>query len=221
MIDRTPEEELMEDAAQAKAYAAADFSKSNQSFVDRFLDLGQPGAGWKVVDLGCGPAEIPIRLVKAHGGINITAVDGSAAMIALAKKAVASAGKDAHKRIELLEGCIPGLPLAEHSFDAIISNSLLHQLHEPAGLWREVKRLGRSGAVVYCVDLFRPKSEAEAKAIVERTAAREPEILKTDYLNSLLAAFSIEEIQSQLDAEKLNLTIEKVSDRHIQIFGRL
>lgn len=220
-MKRRPEEELMEDVKQAKAYAAADFSQSNQSFVDRFLKLARPGARWKVIDIGCGPAEIPLRLVKAHRGVSITAVDGSAAMIELAQKAVAQAGKDAQRRIALLEGRIPGLPLPPHTFDAVVSNSLLHQLHKPAGLWQEAKRLGRSGAIVYCVDLVRPGSESEAKAIVERTAPKAPAILKKDYYNSLLAAFSIDEVQAQLDAEKLSLKIERVSDRHIQIFGRL
>ena len=37
-MKRVLEPELMDDAAQARAYAKADFSEENQGFVDRFRD---------------------------------------------------------------------------------------------------------------------------------------------------------------------------------------
>ena len=46
-MKRTLEPELMEDVAQARAYAQADFAEENQGFVDRFRDYF-PG-------LECGP----------------------------------------------------------------------------------------------------------------------------------------------------------------------
>ena len=62
-MDRRPEPELMDSTAQTVAYAEADFSESNSLFVEHFLaaftDL--PARG-ELADLGCGPADICIRL---------------------------------------------------------------------------------------------------------------------------------------------------------------
>jgi len=63
LLERLPEpEELMDGEEQARAYAAADFADVNQSFVDRFrATFPELSAGY-VVELGCGPADNPMRL---------------------------------------------------------------------------------------------------------------------------------------------------------------
>lgn len=72
------------------------------------------------------------------------------------------------------------------------------------------------------MDLFRPDSNKQANEIVEKYAGEEAEILKTDFYNSLLAAFSPEEVHQQLqDAGLTNMQIETVSDRHLLIHGWL
>ena len=48
-------------------------------------------------------------------------------------------------------------------------------------------------------DLTRPDSVATADALVDRYADGEPELLRRDYFQSLLAAFTIDEIRAQLD----------------------
>src|SRR5438094_644174 len=63
-MERILEPELMDDAAQALAYARADFADVNRGFVDRFRTMFPDLAGSRVVDLGCGPADIPIRLAR-------------------------------------------------------------------------------------------------------------------------------------------------------------
>ncbi|HEX9419829.1 MAG TPA: class I SAM-dependent methyltransferase, partial [Methylomirabilota bacterium] len=90
-MDRILEPELMTDAAQALAYAEADFAQVNQGFVDRFRACFPKAAGGSMVDLGCGPGDIPVRFARALPGFSITAVDGSEPMIALAEKAVKAA----------------------------------------------------------------------------------------------------------------------------------
>ncbi|MBI1866016.1 MAG: SAM-dependent methyltransferase, partial [Nitrospirae bacterium] len=39
LLSRVPESEVMDDPAQASAYARADFADVNRGFVDRFLSL--------------------------------------------------------------------------------------------------------------------------------------------------------------------------------------
>jgi len=48
-MERIPEDELMEDESQALAYAAADFSTSNQMFGDRLIaDFGTDCTDWGI-----------------------------------------------------------------------------------------------------------------------------------------------------------------------------
>lgn len=208
----------MEDAEQARAYAKADFSTSNQWYVDHLLADFPKNLG-NVLDIGCGPADVPVRLARAHPTIRITAIDGSAAMLAHAQKTVQASGL--HERISAVHGYIPGLPFDEHSFDAVLSKDLLHHLPDPMVLWTEAGRLGRRGAAVYVMDLFRPASPDAARTIVETVAGGEHPILKEDFYNSLCAAFTVEEVRSQIKQSGLGLDVIQISDRHMLIRGLL
>lgn len=64
-MNRVLEPELTTDPDQADAYPAGDFATVNQAFVDRFRALFPGFARGRLVDLGCGPADIPIRFCRA------------------------------------------------------------------------------------------------------------------------------------------------------------
>jgi SAM-dependent methyltransferase len=218
-MDRILEPELMDDDAQSRAYAKADFSASNQRFVDGLVGAF-PSSLRRVVDLGCGPADVVLRLARAVQDASITAVDGSAPMIALARRAVRAAGVDS--RVTLLEAKLPRLPLDAQAFDAVLSKDLLHHLANPSVLWQEVMRLGRPGAAVYVMDLIRPDTPEAARGIVEAVAASEDAILRQDFFNSLCAAFTVDEVAAQLQATGLNqLALTRSGDRHLLVQGRL
>ena len=217
-MDRTLEPEIMADAEQSIAYASADFSTSNQHFVDHLV-ANYPKALRNVIDIGCGPCDVMLRLADACPDVRITAIDGSAAMIKLASQAVSHARHEA--RITVTQGFIPGLSLPEHSFDAVLSKDLLHHLPDPTVLWREAQRLGRPGAIVCVMDLIRPTTQQDARTIVDKVAPHEHPILKEDFYNSLCAAFTIEEVEAQLRHAGLPLQVSHVGDRHMLIEGVL
>lgn len=216
-MQRVPEPELMEDPAQALVYARADFSDVNQGFVERFRASFAELTRGRVLDLGCGPADVPVRLVRALPGVEVVAVDGSEAMLAEARKVVVGVTG----RIRLVQARVPALPFRSRAFDAIISNSLVHHLAEPGAFWQELLRLGRPGAPLLIMDLFRPDSPERAREIVETAAADEDPILKQDFYNSLLAAFTPEEVRAQLPAPLAHLDCRIVSERHWLVSGRL
>lgn len=218
-MERVLEPELMEDPAQALAYARADFAEVNQGFVDRFRATFPELTRGGVLDLGCGPADIPIRLARALPDLRITAVDGADAMLSHARRAVAKAGFT--DRVRLLRARLPGLPFPPRSFDAVISNSLLHHLADPQVFWQEIVRLGRPGTAVFVMDLFRPDSPERAREIVEAAAADENPTLKQDFFHSLLAAFTPEEVRAQLPPSLAHLDCRIVSDRHWLVSGHL
>jgi ubiquinone/menaquinone biosynthesis C-methylase UbiE len=219
-MDRILEPELMTDEAQAAAYAQADFVQVNQGFVDRFRACFPKVIGGTMVDLGCGPGDIPVRFARALPAFTITAVDGSEPMIALARQAVKEAGVEDR----VLPRCarLPMLPLPLQSFDAVVSNSLAHHMPDPHLFWNEVVRLGKPGAVVLVMDLFRPESPQRAREIVEQYSGNEAPVLKEDFFNSLCAAFTLREVRYQIRSRGLGgLVCELASDRHWIIWGHL
>ncbi len=220
-MDRRPEPELMDSTAQTVAYAEADFSESNSLFVEHFLGAfdGLPARG-KLADLGCGPADICIRLHERLPGWHITGVDAGENMLKRATEGLRRAGlQDA---IALHLAYLPDAGLGTQRFDAVVSNSLLHHLPDPATLWSSVLQVGKPGAAVTVMDLRRPATEQEAESLVDEYAADAPPILREDFYNSLLAAYTPGEVESQLREAGLDhLRVSLPSDRHWIATGTL
>ena len=220
-MQRIPEPELMDEAEQARAYAQADFAEPNQRFVDCFEAEFPELQQGSVLDLGCGPGDIVLRLAARRTGLTVHGIDGSAAMLQFASEALHAAPQFGG-RVQFIQGLLPGASLPLAGYDAVVSNSLLHHLHDPAVFWEAVREAGRPGAGVLVMDLFRPSSRAAAQAIVDQYAANEPELLRADFFASLCAAFEPDEIRAQLRACGLaGLQVQTVSDRHLLVTGRL
>jgi SAM-dependent methyltransferase len=220
-MERTPEPELMEDEAQALAYASADFEDANAGFC-KHVHARLPGLADDVlaVDLGCGPADIPLRLARSHPGWRFDAVDGAAAMLATARAAVDRSGIG--ERIALHLARLPETGLKARAYDLVLSNSLLHHLADPGALFDAVRGLGRPGAGVLIMDLCRPATEKAAQDLVERYSPNEPAVLKRDFFRSLCAAYRPDEVRAHLEAAELDrLAVDMVSDRHLLVWGRL
>ena len=219
VMDRIPEPELMDGVEQAAAYAAADFADANSLFVDLVRRCFPHHSPRHIIDLGCGPGDILVRLAREWPEAGVTGVDGADAMLAHARTAVADAGIGA--RTLLLSERLQALSLS-HRFDTIVSNSLLHHLADPDLLWRRIQDLGSTGAAVLVMDLVRPDDEAQARVWVRRYAEGAPEVLRQDFYHSLRAAYRPEEIRHQLRRAGLgHFIVERASDRHIAIYGRL
>ena len=219
-MKRIPELELMDDPEQARAYAGADFSEPHQAFVERFAQCFPRHRPRRVLDLGCGAADITIRFARTHSGCDLTGVDGAPAMLALAREAIKRVKLD--HRVHLREVRLPDTTLAQHAFDTLISNSLLHHLADPQVLWRAVGDCAEPGAAVFIMDLRRPDTREQAGRLVEEYADAEPEVLKRDFFNSLLASYRPEEIVAQLARVNLScLRVEAVGDRHVMVYGLL
>jgi len=217
---RVTEPELMDDTAQAEAYAAADFAEAHSRIVATF-ERCFPGAlvTGAVLDLGCGPGDIGFRFAARYPGCSVTGVDGAGSMIRLAnaRRAHEPAMAD---RVHFIEGLLPDAPIPEGPFAAIISNSLLHHLHDPQVLWQTILSHASPDTKIYVVDLMRPRTVSGAQRLVDDYAAGEPDILRRDFYNSLCAAFEPHEVEAQLVAAGLaGLTVEVISDRHLAVHG--
>lgn len=221
-MKRIVEPELMTDQAQALAYAQADFESAHSSYPKLFAEKFPrwPGKAHGL-DLGCGPCDVTIRFANAHPGWTIHAVDGSAAMLKHARAAIAR-NRGLTDRIKLIEGFIPGARIPRKTYDVILSSSFLHHLHDPPVLWQTVRRYSKRGTIVFIADLRRPSSRARAREFERKYSRGEPEVLRRDFFNSLLAAFTPSEVRRQLKTAGLEeLQVEIISDRHQIVFGRI
>lgn len=226
-MQRIPEpEELMNDSMQAKAYGDADFSEANRLFVELLERLAMaatqaPSLQGRLLDLGCGPADIPLMLVRRHPQLTIDAVDGAPAMLELARQKLA-AHPDDEPRIRLMCEHLPCPGLAAQGYDLIASNSLLHHLADPDVLWQTVAGCARPGADILVMDLARPDSATAVDTLVERYADGAPPVLRRDFRNSLFASYTPTEVEDQLQRAGLNqLAVTQVSDRHLAIAGKM
>jgi SAM-dependent methyltransferase len=221
-MERIPEPELMDDPAQALAYAREDFSEPNALFVEQFVRLQGERFEGRILDLGCGPADISLRFARVYPEARIDALDGSDAMLTFARQALEASEPSVRARVNLICACLPWADLPAHRYDAVVSNSLLHHLHRPEVLWETLRRSARPGAAVAIMDLMRPASAQAVDRLVTTYAGAAPEILRRDFRNSLFAAFTPEEVRDELiNAGLPGLRVEPVSDRHLLVRGRM
>ncbi|MET0917894.1 MAG: class I SAM-dependent methyltransferase [Burkholderiales bacterium] len=219
-MDRIPEPELMDEAAQALAYASADFSEPHDAFVARFRRCFPDFIGGSVLDLGCGPADVTMRFARAYPAAQILGVDGASAMLTLGCDAVAAT--DLEGRVRLLQVRLPAESFPGSPYAGVISNSLLHHLADPRVLWEAIVSAAAPGACVFVMDLMRPPSREAASQLLALHAADAPEVLRRDFFNSLLAAFRPDEVRQQLaDSGLPYLRVEVASDRHLIAYGRM
>lgn len=225
VMDRVPENELMNGEEQAKAYAFADFTEAHNFFIEKFIvkftHLGfNSSFNDTVLDLGCGSCDITRKFAVAFPDADFHAVDGAKEML---KYAAEINGTDnLSNRIKLIETCLPDVELPQQFYNTIISNSLLHHLHDPLVLWNTILKHAKPFAYIFVMDLMRPIDEQTVKFLSKEYLINEPDILIEDFENSLRAAFTVKEVRQQLVETGLTkLNVEEVTDRHMIIYGVL
>lgn len=207
-MQRVPEPALMNDPRQAAAYAGEDLDNAYWLFVQLFHkyfpDLVPNDA---ILDLGCGPAAIPLRLAKRFHKCQIHCVDGAPQMLIQGKRAVQREGLE--EQIHFFHGNLPDrLSLPRDRYEMVISNSFLHHLTDPMMLWNAIRDYCLPGGAILIVDLLRPTSKEKAQLLVDQYMPDAPALLRQDMLLSLRAAYTIDEVKAQL--EQANLT-QKIS----------
>ncbi|MFI5557884.1 class I SAM-dependent methyltransferase [Amycolatopsis japonica] len=119
------------------------FTESEYEFL-----LSKISPGEDVLDMGCGTGRFTVPL--AESGANVTGLDLSAGMLAVARGKLEERGL----RAELREGDMAALPFPDGSFDTV--SSMLALMHIPIAdrqaVFREVSRvLKPGGRMVLCV----------------------------------------------------------------------
>ena len=153
-----------------------------------FAELG-PRAGELVVDVGCRDARHSIRLVREHGLRGI-ALDPVPRHLELAREAVAEAGVD----VEVLQGAIEALPLADASADWVWCRDVLVHVDVGRGLAECARVLRPGGRVVAYVTLATELLEPGERAMLVAATALVPESLDAAHVESCAVAAGLEQV---------------------------
>lgn len=211
-IPRTLEPESMESYEEAMAYEMMDHAVPNVQFVDDLLAGGE--VGQYVMDLGCGPAAIPIELCERMLDVQVIAIDSAVSMLEVAKMQIDFAGL--LDRVCLEQGDAKDISDFQESVaDTVISNSLFHHLADPELGLQSAMFLARPGGRIFIRDLARPESADSVEQLVAQYASEESGLAQQLFRQSLHAALTIDEIQNfagglGIAAEHVQMT----SDRH-------
>lgn len=218
-MERIPEPEIMGAEEEARVYDLADFSEVNQAFANRVLELVPQPSG-VLLDCGCGPGDILMRIHTRAPKFFLIGVDGSQAMIALAVKRIREQGLQ--NTIHFVQGDAKKINFFPNSLDVVVSNSLVHHLLDPCPFWEEIRRVCKPGGIVLIRDLSRPPTVQASWEIVEKYSGTEPPLLKDLFFHSLKASFTVAEVGEHLAQAGLHgLEIKMCSDRHWEVSGKI
>ena len=204
----------MDTPEAAAAYDAMEHGEVDQAFVDRVIALGASTGHF--LDVGTGPAQIPILLAKACPNIQITAIDLSEEMLKIAEQHVIDAGLRNRITLQLVDA--KDLPFPDKSFDGLISNSIVHHIHDALKALIDMGRVVKPKGLVLIRDLIRPETIADAQGFVEKYAADDTPYQQKLYYDSFLASFTIPEVNEMLIQMNIpGATVVQSTDRHWSI----
>jgi ubiquinone/menaquinone biosynthesis C-methylase UbiE len=193
----------------------------------------EPHQPLRILDLGAGTAQILIELASRAPHVHITAADAAASMLELARANIAAANLT--DRIEPVLADAKALPFGPvgwapptsqtanrsvgnahpTSFDAVISNSIVHHIPEPRAVIAEAIRVTAPGGLLFHRDLARPADEPALQQLVDLYAHEATPYQRRLFAESLHAALTAEEMADLIASFGFDrTTVKMTSDRH-------
>ncbi len=120
------------------------------AFIEKHFEKGS-----KMYDIGCGDGYASYQL--HHAGFDVTGIDISRKMIALAKE------KYAQEKIPFLQGDLIELPLENNSCDGLMAINALEWIEVPAKGISELERVVKKGGFM-CIAVLGPTAGPRAKS---------------------------------------------------------
>jgi demethylmenaquinone methyltransferase / 2-methoxy-6-polyprenyl-1,4-benzoquinol methylase len=122
------------------------------------VDAVGPEPGQRILDVATGTGMVAFAL--AARGAEVTALDQSEAMLAVARSRYAGAGAGAGGQISFITGEAEHLPFEDASFDALTFTYLLRYVDDPAATLTELARVVRPGGRIGMVEFGVPENPA-------------------------------------------------------------
>jgi SAM-dependent methyltransferase len=158
--------------AEDLGYPATELRRVPEATVESFagvanhFKLGSMNERETVLDLGCGAGtDLLIAAQMVGPGGRAIGIDMTASMVERARRSAAEMGVD---NVEVHEGLIEQLPLADESVDVVISNGVIDLVPDKDAVFSEIRRVLKSGGRLQIADvvIHREVSE-EAKRDID------------------------------------------------------
>lgn len=143
-------------------------------FRARYADIARDiaaaaGPNAAVLDVGCGPAEVLVRLARISPTLQLTGVDVDGPMIERARRKAARAGVS--PRFVVADA--GALPFEDATFDLVTSSFAVHHWPDPHAGLAEVMRVLKSGGKAIIWDIASPMAMVEAHRAAPEAAGTE------------------------------------------------
>ncbi len=216
----------LEAAATMKGSAAVDNKLGSGRMFDgvaprydllnRLMSLGSDGRwrrraahalalapGSRVLDLATGTGDLAFALLDAHSDCQVTAVDPSEGMLAIAEQKSAKRGDG--ERLTLVTGDAQQLDFQDHSFDALTMAFGIRNVPDRARALGEIVRVVKPGGRIAILELSEPRGSLLAsparfwkRRVVPRLGALLSGAEEYSYLERSIAEFPAPEEFSRL-----------------------
>jgi arsenite methyltransferase len=144
-------------SAERLGYRADFLQRILPEVIDHFVgvgnpfSLGEPEAGWRVVDVGCGAgfdSQVAAHYVGPTG--RVIGVDMSPEMLAVARSGLPGTLSN----VSFVEGRAEALPVESEWADLVITNGVLNLAACKASAFAEIARVLRPGGRLQAADLI-------------------------------------------------------------------
>lgn len=214
-LARVPEPAIMATAEEAEYIRCNSMILKGHPLIHMFSVLcpGFLGKPLRVLDVGCGIANMAIQIAAAFPEVEVVGVDASVAMLrhggALLKHCQGVESLMLGDRVSLRCAWLPDADFGEpdKSFDLIFARSSLHHFVDPQDFWRVVKRYAKDDAAVFVLDFLRPTSLNKVEEFEHQRFGTQVGPLQNAFRASVLASHTVEEIEQQLVVAGLNIAI--------------
>lgn len=158
------------------------------------IDLG------RALEIGPGPGYEGLEWLKKTEDTTLKGLDISEEMIALAVKNAEEYGLS--KRAEYFLGDACSIPFEDRHFDAVFCTNCLHEWASPIQIFDEIHRVLQPGGRYFISDLRRDMNPLAKWFICLNQPVRSKK-MRSGFLSSINAAYTLSEIQSMLKRTQL------------------
>lgn len=137
------------------------FAALTRETIPLLIDAAGVGAGKQVLDIGSGPGHVAAALSLT--GAQVTGVDFAEQMVEVAQ--------NRYPEIAFQQANAEQLPFENDSFDAVVSNFVVHHLARPDVVFREVCRVLKPGGCFAFIVFEAPEAQSSIGAFFQAVEA--------------------------------------------------